>query len=187
MKVLSICGSPRKGNSETLVLFIQDLLKKKGVDNEVVLLRTKNIKHCGGCVEFCNKNLKCLQKDDMNELVRKMEQADGFVFVCPNYFSMPPGIFKDFIDRCSVLYTANKQDEFGKKKAIVICVGAEEPEYTDACTNNVAQYCETLGMNVVGRKSIRSRSELQGNYNYVLETPHNKGLKEEIEELVNLL
>lgn len=187
MKILSICGSPRRGNSEALILFIQEFLKKKGIENEVTLLRKKNIGFCRGCVEYCNKNLECAQKDDMKEIMEKMEQADGLVFVCPNYFSMPPGIFKNFIDRCSVLYTANKQDEFSKKKAIVVCVGADEPKYTDVCTNNVVQYCKTLGMNVVGKKSIRSRSELQGNYNYVLETPHNKGLKEEIENLAGLL
>ncbi|MFH1899550.1 MAG: flavodoxin family protein [Patescibacteria group bacterium] len=185
MKVLSICGSPRKGNSETLVLFIQSLLKEKGVENEVILLRKRNVGHCKGCVEYCNKNLECQQKDDMVEIMKKMEAADGFVFVSPNYFGMPPGIFKNFMDRCSVFFTANKQNEFSKKKAIVMCVGADEPKYTDRCTNNVVHFCETLGMKVVGKKSIRSKSELQNDYNYVLETPHNKGLKEEIEDLVN--
>lgn len=117
--------------------------------------------------------------------MEKMEAADGFVFVSPNYFGMPPGIFKNFMDRCSVFFTANKQNEFSKKKAIVMCVGADEPKYIDRCTNNVVHFCETLGMKVVGKKSIRSKSELQNDYNYVLETPHNKGLKEEIEDLVN--
>lgn len=187
MKILSICGSPRKGNSETLVLFIQGLLKAKGIDNEVILLRQKNINHCKGCVEYCNKNLECQFKDDMQEIMKKIEEADGLIFISPNYFSMPPGIFKNFIDRCSVFYTANKQEEFNKKKAIVLCVGADKPEYTETCTNNIVKFCETLGLNVVGKKSIRSKSELQGNYNYVLETPHNKGLKEEIQKLVNLL
>lgn len=36
-KILSICGSPRKGNSESILLRIQEILKERGVDNEIVL------------------------------------------------------------------------------------------------------------------------------------------------------
>jgi multimeric flavodoxin WrbA len=187
MKILSICGSPRKGNSETLALFIQSLLKEKGIENEVILLKEKNIVHCEGCVEYCNKNLKCQKKDDMEEIMEKMELSDGFVFVSPNYFNMPPGMFKDFMDRCSVFYTVNDAGYFNSKKALVICVGADKPEYTEICTRNIVYFCGTLGMKVVGKKSVRSKSELQGDYNYVLETPHNKGLKGEIKGLVNIL
>jgi multimeric flavodoxin WrbA len=51
-----------------------------------------------GCVEYCNHELKCHQKDDMTEIMNKMEAADGFIFISPNYFRMPTGLFKDYID-----------------------------------------------------------------------------------------
>jgi len=188
MKILSICGSPRKGNSETLILYIHKLLKEKGVDNETILLRHKNINRCCGCVEYCNHKLKCHLKDDMVGIMKKMEKADGFVFVTPNYFKMPPGLFKDFIDRCSIFYTAGKEGQFKTKKAIVICVGTDEVEAIDVCTNNIADnFCRTLGLKVVGRKSFRSRSELKGNYNDIFENNLNPHIERDIRKLVNLL
>ena len=49
MKVLLICCSPRKGNSETIVNMLSKMLKQKKVQNEIVLLRERNIKRCTGC------------------------------------------------------------------------------------------------------------------------------------------
>ena len=123
MKILSICGSPRKGNSEAILNRLKQLLKKKGVENEIILLREKNIQRCNGCVEYCNHNLKCHHKDDMAEIMQKMLEADGYVFALPNYFAMPPGLFKNFIDKCSIFYTA--QTDLTSKRAIVISVGTD--------------------------------------------------------------
>jgi len=125
MRILSICGSPRKGNSEAILLKLQEILRAKGVDNEIVLLREKKISRCLGCVEYCNHKLECQIKDDMQEIMAKMEKADGFIFLSPNYFQMPTGLFKDFIDRCSIFYTRGAEKQFRKKKAVVIGVGAD--------------------------------------------------------------
>ena len=124
LKILSICGSPRKGNSEAILNKLRQIFEKKGVKNEIILLREKNIQRCDGCVEYCNKNLNCHKKDDMVEIFEKMKNADGYVFISPNYFKMPSGLFKNFIDRCSIFYTA--QTDLSEKRAIVIAVGADE-------------------------------------------------------------
>lgn len=188
MKILSICGSPRKGNSESVLLKIQKLLKKKGADNEIILLREKEINRCRGCVEFCNHKLKCQIKDDMPGIMAKMEEADGFVFISPNYFKMPSGLFKDFIDRCSIFYTVGKEEQFKKKKAIVICVGTDSIEGINVCANNIADnFCKTIGMQVVGEKSFRSRSELKGNYNDIFENGLNPEIGKDLGQLVGLL
>ena len=119
MKILSICGSPRKGNSEAIIKRLQQIFNQKGIENEVVLLRKKKIQRCQGCVEYCNQHLKCWHDDDMAEIIKKMMMADGYVFVSPNYYAMPPGLFKDFIDKCSVLYTSyyfTKKPDLSKKR-----------------------------------------------------------------------
>ncbi|MCL5091063.1 MAG: flavodoxin family protein [Patescibacteria group bacterium] len=188
MKIISICGSPRKGNSETIINKVDQFLKEKGVENEIVLLREKKIERCHGCVEYCNHKLKCQLHDDFDEVADKFEKADGYVFACPNYFNMPPGILKDFIDRCSIFYTAGKDKEFAGKKAIVVCVGAESPEETKICTTNVADnFCRLIGMNVVGTKSLKSKSELNGNMNDIFENGFNPSLEKELKELVEEL
>ena len=188
MRILSICGSPRKGNSETVLLRLQKLLKEKGVDNEIILLREKEINRCLGCVEFCNHKLKCQIEDDMQLIMKKMEEADGLIFVSPNYFKMPTGLFKDFIDRCSIFYTANKEELFKSKKAIVIAVGADVVKEIDVCLNNIADnFCKTLGLQVVGKKSFRSRSELKENYNDIFENNLNPSIEKDLEDLVAFL
>jgi len=183
MKVLLICGSPRKGNSETLVNYLAQKLKEKKVKNEVVLLREKNIKRCNGCVEFCNKNLYCHIKDDMPKLIEKLKTFDAYVFVSPNYFYMPPGIFKDFIDRSSVLYTA--EYDLSKKKAAVIVVGMDVIKESNKCVYNIAEYyCKTMKMRIVAKKAFKTNSELKGNYNDIFENNYNKNIKKDLEKIV---
>jgi len=186
MKILSICGSPRKGNSEAVINRIKQLLEKKGIENEIILLREKNIQRCDGCVEYCNKKLDCQKKDDMVEIFEKMRNADGYVFISPNYFKMPPAIFKNFIDRCSIFYTAHA--DFSKKGAIVIVVGADVTKEIDFCLNNICDnFCKTLGIPVAAKKSFTSKSELNGNYNDIFENNLNKNIEKEIEDMVSKL
>ena len=184
MKILSICGSPRKGNSEAILKRLKQILEKKGVENEIILLREKNIERCDGCVEYCNKNLDCQKEDDMVEIFEKIRNADGYVFVSPNYFKMPPGIFKNFIDRCSILYTA--QTDMSKKRAIVIVVGTDATEEIDVFLKNICDnFCKTLGISVIAKKSFRSRSELKGNYNDIFENKLNPNIDKEIERMAD--
>jgi len=186
MNILSICGSPRKGNSEAILLRLKQLFEKKGVDNEIILLRDKKIERCTGCVEYCNKNLDCHKKDDMMKIFEKIRSADGYVFITPNYFKMPTGIFKDFIDRCSVLYTA--QADMSGKRAVVISVGTDDEKEIDVCLHNITEnFCKTLGIPVVAKKSFRSRSELKGNYNDIFENNLNPGIEKQLEKMADEL
>jgi len=186
MKILSVCGSPRKGNSEAVVLRLKQIFKKNGVENEIILLREKNIGRCDGCVEYCNKNLDCHKKDDMVKIFDKIRKADGYVFITPNYFKMPTGIFKNFMDRCSILYTA--QTNLSSKKAIVIVIGTDEEKEIDVCLKNVCDnFCKTLGIPVVAKKSFRSRSELKGNYNDIFENKLNPGIEKQLEKMADEL
>jgi multimeric flavodoxin WrbA len=122
----------------------------------------------------------------MTEILRKMENTDGYVFISPNYFKMPSGLFKNFIDRCSILYTA--QTDLSKKEAIVIVVGADEIKEINVCLENIYNnFCKTLGIPVVAKKSFRSRSELKGNYNDIFENQLNPGIEKELEKMADKL
>ncbi|OGI12493.1 hypothetical protein A3K64_03245 [Candidatus Micrarchaeota archaeon RBG_16_36_9] len=182
MKILSVSGSPRKGNSEAILNRLKQIFEKRGIENEIILLREKNIERCDGCVEYCNKNLDCQKKDDMVEIFEKIKNADGYVFISPNYFKMPSGIFKNFIDRCCIFY--NSHTDFSKKRAIVIVVGAGATKETDVCLKNICDnFCKTLGIPIVAKKSFRSKSELKGNYNDIFENNLNPGMEKNIEEM----
>jgi len=186
MKILTIVGSPRKGNSEAIALKLKEILSNKKVDNEIILLRERNIERCDGCVDYCNRHLDCQKKDDMPTICSKMKQADGYIFIFPNYFKMPPGIFKDFIDRCSIFFTA--QTDLSKKRAIVIAVGADEVLGINIALDTVSEnFCKTLGIRVVAKKSFRSKSELNENYNDILENNLNPNIIKDLNEVINNL
>lgn len=182
-KILSICGSPRKGNSETILNKLKEIFEEEGIDNEVILLREKNIERCDGCVEFCNNNLDCSKKDDIPEILEKMKNADGYVFISPNYFKMPTGLFKDFIDRCSVFFTA--KTDLSHKSAIVIAVGADVVNEIDVCLKNMTDnFVKTLGVNIIAAKSFKAKSELNGNLNDIFENGFNSDIEKDLREMV---
>lgn len=187
MKILSICGSPRRGNSETILLELQKLFKEKNVDNEIILLRQQKIERCHGCVENCNPAGVCCLHDDMETIIDKMVAADGLIFISPNYFQMPTGLFKDFMDRSCVVF-ANKKDEFLKdKKTAIICVGADDTEETDVCVETISKlYCRYIGK-VVAKKSFKTKSELKGNFNDIFENDLNPDIRASLGSIVEAL
>jgi multimeric flavodoxin WrbA len=86
------------------------------------LLRSKNIKHCAGCL-YCDEHKKCAIQDDMQELYIKMQEADLIVIGTPNYFDNVPGLMKDFIDRTVPFY---ETDKLKGRKLITIVTGGEK-------------------------------------------------------------
>lgn len=186
MKVLSICGSPRKGNSETILLHLQNIFKNLGVDNEIILLSQKSIERCHGCVEFCNHQKKCRIHDDMAEIIDKMVLADAYVFISPNYFQMPTGLFKDFIDRSNIIF--HRQDaDLKNKKIIVMSVGTDPAEDSAVCADNIAKlYCKYIGR-VVGTKSFQTHSELMGHYDDVFTSGLNPSIESDLQGLAQLV
>lgn len=182
MKILSICGSPRKGNCESLLTHLKGILEMRGIENTLILLREAEIRPCEGCVEFCNHNLHCSHDDDMEGLMQLMAESDAYLLASPTYFSMPPGILKDFIDKCSVLYTA--KTDLSKKKAAVIVVGTDMPSMKQNVAN-IAGFLETLGVNVVAKAAFKSHSELKGDSDDIFKL--NRGLEKELEEIADKL
>jgi multimeric flavodoxin WrbA len=102
MKILVANGSPRgaHGNTEVLVQQFVAGAREGGAEVETVYLKDKQINHCVGCFNCWFKTPgSCIHKDDMPELLKKMQQADLLVYAMPLYVYTVPGIMKDFMDR----------------------------------------------------------------------------------------
>jgi len=103
MKLLAICGSPRKGNTEWMLTKLLESAREAGAETELILLRQKDIKLCRGCltceVDRDRKPGVCVIKDDMAPLLPKLLGADGIVFGTPVYFYLLSGLLKNFLDR----------------------------------------------------------------------------------------
>ena len=107
MKVIGVCGSPRKGNTEWMLRTLLDEIQRCGAETEMLLLRKMDVKMCRGCLT-CEKGGKarkgdCIIKDEMTAVYPKLIAADAIVLATPGYMEMLSGLLKNFLDRtCAV-------------------------------------------------------------------------------------
>lgn len=109
MKVIAINGSPRKnGNTSQALKIMADELEGQGIEVEIIQIRHLNIRGCIGC-GYCrtSEENQCVFKDDIvNDVAKKMREADGFILASPTYYAGIAGTMKAFLDR--VFYTSSK-------------------------------------------------------------------------------
>jgi len=103
MKIIGISGSPRRGNTEWMLINLLQEAARNGAEVELLLLRKMNVRVCHGCLacEAGGKNRDgiCKIKDDMNHVYPKLLAADVIVLASPAYFEMISGLLKNFLDR----------------------------------------------------------------------------------------
>ena len=105
--VLIISTSLRKGgNSDTLADNFAKGAAEKGHHVEKISLLHKQIAFCRGCLS-CQKTEKCVIKDDANEIVEKMKNADVLVFATPVYYYEMSGQMKTLLDRANPLFPSD--------------------------------------------------------------------------------
>lgn len=110
--ILIISASPRKGgNSDTLCDEFMRGAAESGNRVEKIRVSEKNIGYCKGC-GVCNTTHKCVQSDDMAEILDKMVNADVIVFATPVYFYTMDAQLKTLIDRTVPRYTEISDKEF---------------------------------------------------------------------------
>lgn len=105
MKVIAICGSPRKnGNTEIMLKEMLKGAQNKGAKTELIRLAGKYIKCCVGCLGEKNDcYYPCRIKDDLGKIYEKMISADIIVLGTPIYYCNVSGLLKNFMDRCVCL------------------------------------------------------------------------------------
>lgn len=113
-KILILSSSPRKnGNSDFLANEFMRGAQDTGHCVEKIFLKDKKINYCTGC-GVCYDTKKCVQNDDVAQILEKMVSADVIVLVTPVYFYTMSAQLKTLIDRCCPRYEeiSNKQFYF---------------------------------------------------------------------------
>lgn len=111
-KVLIISSSPRRdGNSEILCDKFAEGAAGKGNDVEKICLVEKKVNYCLACLK-CQQTGKCVQNDDMTEILDKMVKADVIVLATPVYFYCMSGQIKTLIDRTIPRYSEIAHKDF---------------------------------------------------------------------------
>lgn len=120
-KVVGIVCSLRKGsNSEILLDRVLASAKEAGAETERLSMIGTNIAPCDGCYA-CMKTGVCHIKDDMQEWLTKIEEADAVIFSTPVFFWTVPGQTKVVMDRLYSLYIKGK---LANKVGAVIAVAS---------------------------------------------------------------
>jgi len=103
-KVIVISTSLRRGsNSDMLADKFVEGAKAAGNEVEKISLSGKNIQFCKGCLG-CHKLGRCVIKDDVNDMMAKVMEADVVAWATPIYYYEMSGQMKTLIDRMNAMY-----------------------------------------------------------------------------------
>jgi multimeric flavodoxin WrbA len=125
MRVVAINGSAREnGNTALLLGPVLDELSKEGIHTELLQLAGKALRGCTACMEcFKNRDRRCAVTGDIvNEVIGKMDAADGILLGSPTYFTDVSAEMKALIDRAGFVAKANGDMFRRKAGAAVVAV-----------------------------------------------------------------
>ena len=118
MKFLLINGSPHKnGTTNAALNQVAATLREEGAEAEIVHVGALPIRGCLGCYK-CMELGRCVIDDEVNELSKKFEEADGLIVGSPVYYAAPAGTLICFLDRLFYTSRFDKRDKVG---AAVVC------------------------------------------------------------------
>lgn len=121
MKILGLSFSPRaRGNTEILLEAVLSSARRLKAETELYRVAGKTIHPCDGCAS-CWDTGKCHIEDDMQEVYRKMQEADGIIFGTPVYFYNMTAQGKTVIDRTMALGRSKKN--LANKVGGIVVVG----------------------------------------------------------------
>ena len=127
MKNILIISTSLRNNSNSYILATKfyEGAKEAGNNVELISLQNKNISFCKGCFA-CQKLGKCIIKDDANEIVEKMLNADVICWATPVYYYSISGQMKTLIDRANSLYSS----KYKFRDVYLLLTATENEEYT---------------------------------------------------------
>ena len=117
MKVLLLNGSPHaNGTTFKALSEVAKALNENGVDTEILTVGDKQIVGCDVC-GGCSRSDKCAKNDIVNEVIEKINSADGLIVGSPVYYASINGTLKSLLDR---VFFAKKS--FAGKPAAAVAV-----------------------------------------------------------------
>ena len=125
-RVIVISTSLRHGsNSDMLADQFVEGAQSAGNDVEKISLMGKDVKFCRGCLA-CQKLGRCVIKDDVNDIIAKVLEADVVCWATPIYYYEMSGQMKTLIDRLNALYPL----DYKFRDVYLLTTAAEDGEET---------------------------------------------------------
>ena len=104
-RVIVISTSLRRGSNSDMLAdkFVEGAIAA-GNEVEKISLTGKDIQFCKGCLG-CQKLGRCIIKDDVNDIMAKVLEADVVAWATPIYYYEMSGQMKTLIDRMNAMYS----------------------------------------------------------------------------------
>jgi len=159
LKVLGIMGSPRiKGNTDLLLDEALKGAKSQGATIEKIVVDKLHIEPCRENYG-CEKDGKCIIKDDMDSIYQKLLESDRVILASPMFFYGLTSQTKALIDRCQALWVKRyvlKQQLPGGRKGAFIAVGATKGKTLfDGSILTVKYFFDAIGVNYAEELLVR--------------------------------
>lgn len=147
IKILALCGSPRKDKSRTawLVQKVLSAAEERGAQTGYFDVTGLKVGPCLAC-DRCHHLGQCVQKDDFNRIFESMLAADGIVLGSPVYIYHVTAQLKMFIDRlANAIHCLRLEGKYG---AVITTAGGSGQDETAAY---LEQLLMRLGTQCVGK------------------------------------
>ena len=160
MKIAVFNGSARKENTAAMVEAFCEGAKAAGHEVEVYHVGKMKINGCLGC-EYCHTkgNGKCVQKDDLEQIMPAYTDADMLVFASPIYYFAMTAQIESAIQR---VYCIGKPK--AKKAALLLSSGS--PGVYDSAIAQYKGYNAYIGiqdMGIITANGSENKSEAKMN------------------------
>lgn len=181
VKILGICGSPRKKSAYTALKAALEGAEKSGeeVQTELVELRGRKINLCLHCNSCLRKKSDCCTvfQDDMTELYEKFYQADGIIIASPVYEMNITAQTAAFMDRFRSAWIKGVQEPefFMRKVGAGITVGGTRNGGQEMAVNAINNFFLAQGMTLcTGGNGMYTGAMLwnEGDGSTLMEDPH---------------
>jgi len=164
MKVTAIVGTYRKAG--IIAQAVEELLaaaRASGAETDTVFLMDKHIEFCRNC-RTCTQSSgpergRCPIQDDMDAVLRNLEEADAIIFASPMNFGTVTAVMKRFIERM-ICYgywpwgsMAPKNRIREKKKRAVVVTAAAAPAFVYWFTSQIVGLMKTAA-GLLGAKTV---------------------------------
>jgi multimeric flavodoxin WrbA len=126
MNILTIIGTPRKGNTRALTDLFKSALADGGDTlDEIVLPRDFGDICCGCTACILHGEEKCPHRERIAPLIERLEKADLIILATPVFVMSCSSAMKAFLDHLAFMWLVHRPREaFFNKTALVIAAAA---------------------------------------------------------------
>jgi len=165
MQILAFNASPNrtKGNTHRILMPFLEGAVEAGATAETLMVRDLEVKPCTACFTCWLKTPeKCVQKDDMADVLLKARQADVMVLGTPLYVDGMVGALKVILDRMIPLVHPEFEMRDGHmrhpavegrtipKMVLISVCGLHEMDNFDALVAHVQAMCRNMSSEYAG-------------------------------------